>query len=232
MSKNILFFGLGALLVVGLLFGSVAWVYAQAPTPTTPPSTDSTTPIAPGWGMMGGRGWGMMGGRGMMGAWGGYLQDEMLTALANKLGMSVDDLKAKIQAGTTPAQIAQEKGLTAAEFRTLMQEARNEALDLAVQNGKLTAEQAAQMKQGTWALGSYLKDTFFATLAEKLGLTTDQLQAKIDEARSAALDRAVQEGKLTSQQSEWLKQNAPQGGLGGFGWGCHGGPRGGRGWGW
>ncbi|WP_322807493.1 phage protease [Thermanaerothrix sp.] len=225
MSKNVLLFGLGALLVVGLLFGSVAWVYAQAPTPTTPPSTDSTTPTAPGWGW-GRHGWGMMGGRGMMGAWGGYLQDEMLTALANKLGMSVDDLKAKIQAGTTPAQIAQEKGLTAAEFRTLMQEARNEALDLAVQNGKLTAEQAEQMKQGTWALGSYLKDTFLATLAEKLGLTTDQLQAKIDEARSATLDRAVQEGKLTSQQAEWLKQNAPQGG--GFGWGCHGG----RGWGW
>ena len=226
MSKKVLLFGLGALLAVGLLFGSIAWVYAQAPTPT--PSTDETTLTALGWGW-GRHGWGRMGGRGMMGtAWGGYLQDEMLTALANKLGMSVDDLKAKIQTGTTPAQIAQEKGLTVAEFRTLMQEARNDALDLAVKNGKLTAEQAEQMKQGTWALGTYFKDTFFATLAEKLGLTTDELQAKISEARSATLDRAVQEGKLTSQQAEWLKQNAPRGG---FGWGCHG-LRDGRGWGW
>lgn len=212
--KRLIWIGVSALLVLGVAFGAVSWVHAQAPAPTETPSTTPTTPSW-GWG-----GWGHHG-RGMMGWWGGYLQDEMLTALANRLGLSVDDLKAKLQAGTTPAQIAQEKGLTQDEFRTLMQEARNDALDLAVKNGKLTAEQAEQMKQGTWALGTYLKDTFFATLAEKLGLTTEELQAKIDEARGATLDRAVQDGKLTSQQAEWLKQNAPKGwGLGGFG--CRG----------
>jgi uncharacterized protein YidB (DUF937 family) len=208
--------GLGILAVLGVALGTVSWVYAQAPTPTTTPQSNTGTWGWPGWGRHG---------RGMMGAWGGYLQDEMLTALADKLGMSVDDLKSAIQSGKTPAQIAQEKGLSRDEFRALMQEARNEALDLAVKNGKLTADQAEQMKQGTWNLGAYLKDTFLATLAEKLGLTSEELQSKIDEARSATLDRAVQEGKLTSQQAEWLKQNGGAPGWGGF---CPG-HRGGRG---
>ncbi len=107
----------------------------------------------------------MMGGRGMTqgtapraGVGGGYgasaagdpdgfMHDDMIAAFAEKLGISVDDLNARLAKGETMAQIASSKGLTVDQFRTLMTDARNQAIDQAVKEGTLTQAQADWMKQ-------------------------------------------------------------------------------------
>jgi hypothetical protein len=139
----------GALVVVAALsFGFAGSVYAQTVQPPT---------VEPGYGpgMMGGRNLqdggyrmgGMMGGFGQQGATPGFMHDEMTAAFAEKLGMTVDELNTRLQAGDTMFDIAVEKGLSQEEFRTIMTDARSKALDAAVASGELTQEQADFMKQ-------------------------------------------------------------------------------------
>ena len=108
MKKFALAFAIVATLVVALL--STGNVFAQGTTPPAPQTPGS------GYGR-GANGGGMMGGRGMMGANGaageGILHDGMIAVFAEKLGISVDDLNARLNKGETMAQIASSKGLTA-----------------------------------------------------------------------------------------------------------------------
>ena len=105
-----------------------------------------------GPGMMGGRyGWGMMGGSGY-----GAMHQFMVDALAKELGMTSADLQAALQAGKTPYQIGQEKGLSADQITALMQKVHDEALKQAVASGTLTQQQADWMDQHMeqmWANG-------------------------------------------------------------------------------
>ncbi len=113
------------LLVITALFGVLAaaafagtgTVFAQTETPTTPPG----------------------GGLGIM-------HDELVAVYAEALGLSVDEINTRIEAGETMSQIAYSAGLSADEFRTLMTDARTKAIDLAVKNGTITQEQADWMK--------------------------------------------------------------------------------------
>ena len=130
--------------VLGVAFlGTAGSVFAQ-----------TATPPAPGYGpgMMGGRG-GPRGG-GMNGQ-DGLLHDEMTAAYAAKLGISATDLEARLDKGETMAQVAYSKGLTADQFTKLMTEARTQAVDQAVKDGKLTQQQADWMKQrGAGTMGA------------------------------------------------------------------------------
>ena len=125
-----------ATLVVALL--TTGQVFAQG---TTPPN-----PQAPGTGYGNG---GPMSGRGMRGGMvgEGLLHDAMIAVYAQELGISVDDLNTRLANGETMSQIAAEKGLTVEQFRTLMTDARSQAIDQAVKDGTLTQEQADWMKQ-------------------------------------------------------------------------------------
>lgn len=80
-------------------------------------------------------------------------------------------------------------------------------------------------------------------LAEEQGLTAEEFQAKMTEARSEAIDQALADGVLSEEQAEWMLDHMAQMPGAGFGpGGCHGsgvpgsGPagwgRGGRGMGW
>jgi len=51
-----------------------------------------------------------------------------------------------------------------------------------------------------------LVGSFLARVAEKLGVSEDELQAAIDEARTETLDEAVAEGKLTEKQAQRLQE--------------------------
>jgi Spy/CpxP family protein refolding chaperone len=137
---------------IAIVLGTASFVYAQTTTPSTP------VPGAGfGRGMMNGQGYqgGMMGGQGprgpmansTAGAQVGFLHDKMIDAYAQKLGISVDELNTRLANGETMAQIASSKGLTADQFRTMMTDARSQAIDQAVKNGDLTQEQADWMKQ-------------------------------------------------------------------------------------
>jgi len=155
-----LIFGVVALLIVAgalVTFSTVSAKNIEFQASATP-QPDSTDPDAtgPAWMMRGGRG-PMMGWRGehgfgpMMGMRGdeefGPMHEEMIAALAEKLGLTEAELTERLEAGDTPLQIAEEKGYSQDEFFTLMQEARDLALDKAVANGDLTQEQADLMKE-------------------------------------------------------------------------------------
>ena len=131
-------------MVEAIALGTAGFVYAQASTPPTP---------VPGSGY--GQGM-MMGGRGMRGGMtlapaargqDGLLHDKMIAVFAEKIGISVEDLNARLAKGETMAQIASSKGLTADQFTTLMADARSQAIDQAVKDGTLTQAQADWMKQ-------------------------------------------------------------------------------------
>lgn len=77
---------------------------------------------------------------------GGYLQEYMQAAIAEKLGLTVEELEAKKAEGVTVLQLMQEKNLSVEEFQTLMFEARTQAIDDALAAGAITQEQADWMK--------------------------------------------------------------------------------------
>jgi hypothetical protein len=135
--------GIAILAVLAVALATYGYVQAQSSTPPSP------TPGYGQGGMFGGRGarGGMMGGQVGNVDLDGPLHDAMIDTFAAKLGISVEDLNARLTNGETMAQIASEKGLSAAQFQTLMQDARSQALDQAVKDGTLTQEQADWMKQ-------------------------------------------------------------------------------------
>jgi polyhydroxyalkanoate synthesis regulator phasin len=50
--------------------------------------------------------------------------------------------------------------------------------------------------------------TFLEKLADKLGVTEDELKTAIDEARTETIDEAVAEGRLTEEQAERLREGS------------------------
>lgn len=141
--------------VVAIALGTAGFVYAQSPTPQTPvPGSGYGQGTMDGQGYHGGmvNGQGNRGGMSMMnqtaaGAQDGLLHDEMIAVYAQKLGISVDDLNARLTKGETMAQIASSKGLTADQFTTLMADARSQAIAQAVKDDSLTQAQADWMNQ-------------------------------------------------------------------------------------
>ena len=151
MKKLVISIAVVAVLAVALV--TAGFAFAQTPTPETP-----TPGSGYGQGMMNGQGYrgGMMNGQGnrggMMGQYAagdqdGPMHDAMIAVFAEKLGLSVDELNARLAKGETMAQIASAQGLTVDQFRTLMTDARSQAIDQAVKDGTLTQAQADWMKQ-------------------------------------------------------------------------------------
>jgi hypothetical protein len=104
----------------------------------------------------GGYGQGMMGGRGaqsMMGQGGpvdgsfGPMHEDMVATFAEALNLTTAELQAHLDAGETMWQVAEAQGITLETFRTLMLEARADALQQAVEAGTITSEQADWMSQ-------------------------------------------------------------------------------------
>ena len=124
-----------AILIVGLVVAAVAVfgigvAFAQGPTPFA--------------------------GHGpMMQNGGGSLHTYMVTALADKLGLKVDDVNTRITAGETMYDIAIANGVKAEEFPALMIEVRAQALSSAVKDGVITQEQADWMNSHGFGRGGY-----------------------------------------------------------------------------
>ena len=134
---------LSSLVVAALVLSafSISVAYAAEPTPTP------STPGVPGYGsgMMNRRGGGF--GRGIMGFNGSNspLHPSMISAMAEALGLTVDELNARLAAGETPWQIAQAQGLTIEQFGELMIKARTNAINKAVADGLISQEWANWM---------------------------------------------------------------------------------------
>lgn len=60
-------------------------------------------------------------------------------------------------------------------------------------------------------------------LAQEQGMTAEEFQARMAEARSTAIDQALGDGVLTKEQAEWMEIHMAQMSGAGFGpGGCHG----------
>lgn len=67
---------------------------------------------------------------------------ERAQALADAIGISVDDLMAAREAGQTPAEIAEDNGVAREDLVDTLVQARQERLAEAVESGDLTQEEA------------------------------------------------------------------------------------------
>jgi hypothetical protein len=121
------------LAVTVFMVGTASTASAYAGTPMNSANADY------GFGGRGGR----MGGAGLQD---GVMHDAMLEVFSEKLGISVEDLEARLDAGETMSQIALSEGLTLEQFEELMDEARDAAFDQAVTDGLFTQAQADAMK--------------------------------------------------------------------------------------
>ncbi len=135
--------GLIALMAALFLLGSFSVVGAQTQTPQDP---DGDTPT---WPWMG-RGPHRMGAHMMWntdGAQSGLLHDTILPLLAEKLGLTVDEITARLEDGERMWEIADSLGYTFDDFRALMLEAREEAIAQALEDGTITEDQAEWMQE-------------------------------------------------------------------------------------
>lgn len=78
-------------------------------------------------------------------AFGKLHQPQLLQAAAQKLGLTEAQLRDELKSGKSLAQIAQEKGVSRDDLRTAMLDAVRSQVNQAVQNGKLTQDQANQV---------------------------------------------------------------------------------------
>lgn len=126
-------------LTIGLILAAVlvlvvgTAVFAQTETPEPPE----------GWEGKGGRGPGGWGGRGMMGPGDGTgeVHDYMIEGMADALGLSVDELETRLEAGERMYEIASSLGMDQESFFEAMSQARDEAMEQAYEDGVLSEEQ-------------------------------------------------------------------------------------------
>jgi hypothetical protein len=104
-----------------------------------PPGTD--------WGRRGG---GMMGWNADAGTT-GPLHDYMLAAVADELGLTVDELEASLADGTHMYIVAEELGYSFEEWQQIMSDAHQTAVEQALADGVITAEQAEWMNSRGYA---------------------------------------------------------------------------------
>ncbi|HXG42312.1 MAG TPA: hypothetical protein VNL95_06260 [Dehalococcoidia bacterium] len=96
------------------------------------------------------------------------------------------------------------------------------ALAAAVLFGSLGAMAVASAQDGSGSGGFSFAGTFLDRLAQKLGIGRDQLVQAMRDAANETIDQAVQEGRLTQDQAQRLRDRIAQTEPG-FPWGRHGG---------
>ena len=129
-----------AVVAIGLVVGGAAFAASRSPgTAARGAASYSQVPF------MGGRmGAFQSGGMGALGL-GGQAHDYVFQAVAESLGLSVEELEVKLADGQDLSEVAQEQGVTEEDLPSLLDEVRAKALASAVANGLLTQDQADWM---------------------------------------------------------------------------------------
>jgi len=86
----------------------------------------------------------------------GPMHDYMEQAMADAVGLDLDEFEARHDAGETFYQIALDEGFTAEEIPALMQDARAKGLDAAATAGVITQEQAEWMQSRGFGRGGMM----------------------------------------------------------------------------
>ncbi|MDH5507327.1 MAG: hypothetical protein OEZ02_08910 [Anaerolineae bacterium] len=139
MKKSII--AIAITVIAAATLGAVGVAYAQ-----------SALQDGPGFGMLGNGGFGPHGGQGDHEE--GPLHELMQANLAEALGIPVEDLSARHEAGKSFIEIAASLGFDAEQARDLMLTARSKTLEQAVSEGLITQEQADQMYAHGGPMGS------------------------------------------------------------------------------
>ena len=134
----------GLIGMVAIAFGATGLAYAQTVSPE--PYADP------------GNGQGMMGGRDryagtMASSEVGTYHEIIVGSFAEVIGISVDQLEARLETGETMWQIVEAEGVTWDEFIAIMQEAHSATLEQAVEDGTMSQEQAEFMYSRRQASG-------------------------------------------------------------------------------
>lgn len=172
--KLLKYAGIAAVVVIALSALGVGYVFAQkaVPTPWAPGgmmqgynSNNGTSQNIPQWmqdmhqrmTQNGGTGQGATGG--MMGSGidmnamhqlmsqNGGMHEQVWAALAQKLGLTPDELTAQLKNGKTLEQLGKDKGVSVKDLASVMETAMEDGLKKAVDAGTLTQAQADQMTQ-------------------------------------------------------------------------------------
>ena len=162
----------------------------------------------------------------------GFRNNEILNAaIAELLGISVEELEEAFANGETIRTLVEESGLDMAEVQIALQAARAEMLQQAVADGSITQEQADrkldhQSKQngfGRAGKGRFgLKDkdgaVWQTTLAEVLGISVEQLQEAFADGETIrtlvdelGLDITDVQTALQAAHAEMLQQAVAEG---------------------
>jgi hypothetical protein len=150
--------------IIGVIaLGNVLIAGAQAATPPVTSSATGTQSFGPngvytntvpfGGGQM------FRGGAGSMFN-DGQLHDQIQAALAQKLGMTVDELTSARQSGQTITDLANARGIALADLRQVILDVHQAALDALVKQGQLTQAQADQMLARMQAMPGFGSDGF------------------------------------------------------------------------
>lgn len=97
-------------------------------------------------------------GPGMMGGFSsgyGPLHTYVVEAFAAKLGLTVEDVNARLAAGESMYQIALAEGIAADDIPALLTEVHTQAFEQAVADGVITQEQADWMQAHAFGRGGY-----------------------------------------------------------------------------
>ncbi len=152
----------------------------------------------------------------------GELHETIIASLADAFGMTTEALEARLETGDHILDIAEEQGLSVAELRERLEQAKSEALAQAVADGVITQEQADRLAaregfgpgrhgrcggfgRGLTAEGP-LHEYIVAELAEGLAMTPEALEARLE-----AGDRLIQiaeEQGLTVEEARDLMVEA------------------------
>jgi polyhydroxyalkanoate synthesis regulator phasin len=182
--------GIVGLLVVGALTVVMAGsALAQEPDPLGKPFSG-----------LGDRGFGRFGGD----HW------TMFDAMAEALGLTPEGFFAELHSGKSLAEVAEAQGVDTETLRNAMEAARIEAIQQAVEDGKLTQDQADRMLER---------------------LENRPTQEELVEAKKQAIQQALEDGTISQEQADWMLEGLENGywggrGFGGPGFGKPGGFRG------
>jgi polyhydroxyalkanoate synthesis regulator phasin len=171
-------------------------------------------------------------------------------ALANALGISIEELQAAyesaraaaIQQAVDEGRLTQEQadqllsgeapeprdrsgmdelvagalGVTVEQLQAAYESARAEAMQQAAEEGHLTQEQAGRRPNGGEGPGGQRAGFDFhgspgvtnELLADALGITTEELQAAQEQAFSAVIAQAVEDGTITQEEADLMQAHS------------------------
>jgi hypothetical protein len=189
MKKTILFIALLGVAVISL---GIAGLSYAAQTPAVARLVSGISPVAQVQ-AEGGDGFlhpGGPGGRGFGDGADSPLKEYFDAAMSEALGLTQEDVQARLEAGETMQEIIESQGFTLEEWQAAMDAARADALAQAVADGVITQEQADAIAERGNGRGDFgpggkmdgmgaMNEYFAPILEEVLGMTPQDLMSRL-----------------------------------------------------